>query len=127
MEKHIKISTEAEQILLKLQTEKELHSTSAAIEYLIKEYERNNDLTKRISEKVTEDLSKILTRIRLGTNTADINSQVIIEILNAIIFKLNVDPMTTGFQETPTVTISREYVRGNIAKYKQNKDQRTNK
>ena len=124
MEKHIKLSREAAQILSDIQKEKHLRSTSSAIEYIINEYKHNNNLTQRISEQITEDLSKTLIRIRLGTNTADINSQIIIELLNAIIFKLDADPLITAYQETPAVTVSREYVRGKIANYKQNKDQK---
>lgn len=126
MEKHISLSPESEQIILEVKESQMLRSTSATIDYIIRDYAKRRELTDSISEKVTEDLSKMLTRIRLGTNTADINSQIIIELLNAIIFKMGVEPMTTGFQETPALTVSRDYIKSNIAKYKQNKDQKTN-
>lgn len=67
-------------------------------------------------------MSKVLTRIRLGTNTADINSQVIIELLNAIIYQFNVAPMTTQFNETVAVTVSRQHIKKKIAEFKQRKD-----
>lgn len=125
MEKHITLSKESEQIIESIKKNKGLRSANAAIDYIIKDYDYKSDITNRISEKVTEDLYKILTRIRLGTNTADVNSQIIIELLNAIIFKFSIEPMTTNYQETPALTISRDYVKTNIAKYKQNKDQKT--
>lgn len=122
LEKHIKLSEDANEILLKIQEEKGFTSVNRTLEYIITDYENNRDIAKAVSESVSENLSKVLTRIRLGTNTADINSQIIIELLNAIIYQFNVAPMTTGFEETVAVTVSRQEVKDRIAVLKQKKD-----
>ncbi len=41
-------------------------------------------LIKEIADGVCENLSKLLTRTRLGINNADKNSQIIIELLNGV-------------------------------------------
>lgn len=122
LEKHIKLSPEAENILLELQKEKGFTSLNRTLEFMITDYKNNCNIAKSVSKTVTEDLSKVLTRIRLGTNTADINSQVIIELLNAIVYQFNVEPMTTQFNETATVMVSRQHIKEKIAAYKQRKD-----
>lgn len=122
LEKHIKLSPEAENILMELQKEKGFSSLNRTLEFIITDYENNRNIAKAVSQKVSEDLSKVLTRIRLGTNTADINSQIIIELLNAIVYQFNVAPMTTQFDETTAVTVSRQHVKDKIAAYKQKKD-----
>lgn len=122
LEKHIKLSPEAESILMELQKEKGFSSLNRTLEFIITDYENNRNIAKAVSQRVSEDLSKVLTRIRLGTNTADINSQVIIELLNAIVYQFNVAPMTTQFDETTAVTVSRQHVKDKIAAYKQKKN-----
>lgn len=122
LEKHIKLSPEAENILLKIQKEKGFTSVNRTLEFIINDYENNSNIAETVSKRVSEDMSKVLTRIRLGTNTADINSQVIIELLNAIIYQFNVAPMTTQFNETVAVTVSRQHIKKKIAEFKQRKD-----
>lgn len=122
LEKHIKLSEESEKILLDIQKEKGFSSLNRTLEYMITDYANNRNIAKKVSENVTDSLSKTLTRIRLGTNTADVNSQVIIELLNAIIYQFNVAPMTTELNETSTVKVSRQRVKDRIALFKQRKD-----
>jgi len=121
-QKHVRISPEAEKILVELQNEKGFRSLSSTLEYMILDYENNRNIADAVATKVTDALSKVLTRIRLGTNTADINSQITIELLNSIIYQFGVKPMTTDFEETPAVSVCRSHVKGKIADMKQKKD-----
>ena len=123
VDKHIKLSDEAAKVVSKIQNEKG-YSWNKALEFIIMDYENNCNVAEKVSKKVLEDLSKVLTRIRLGTTTADINSQVIIELLNAIIYQFNVEPMTTDYVQTTAVETSKKHVRNKIAKAKQNRDQK---
>lgn len=122
IQKHIKISKEAEKILMDIQQEKGFSSVNKTLEYIIQDYESNRNIAQTVTKEVSEQLSRILTRIRLGTTAADINSQVIIELLNAIIYQFNVAPMTTQLDETAAVTVSRQQVKDRIAAFKQKKD-----
>lgn len=121
-EKHVIFSSEVERILLEIQEEKGLRSLNSTLEFLVKDYANNRNIADAVAAKVTDELSKILTRIRLGTNTADINSQITIELLNSIIYQFGVKPMTTDFEETPAVSVCRSHVKGKIADMKQKKD-----
>lgn len=125
LEKHIKLSPEAESILLRMQKEKGFSSINRTLEFIIIDYENNCNIARTVSKSVSEDLSKVLTRIRLGTNTADINSQIIIELLNAIVYQFNVAPMTTQAEETTAVSVSRQYIKDKIAAFKQKKDNKS--
>lgn len=122
IQKHIKISKEVEKILMDIQQEKGFSSVNKTLEYIIQDYESNRNIARTVTKEVSEHLSRILTRIRLGTTAADINSQVIIELLNAIIYQFNVAPMTTQLDETAAVTVSRQQVKDRIAAFKQKKD-----
>lgn len=121
-EKHVIFSPEVERILLEIQEEKGLRSLNSTLEFLVKDYANNRNIADAVSTKVTDALSKVLTRIRLGTNTADINSQITIELLNSIIYQFGVKPMTTDFEETPAVSVCRSHIKGKIADMKQKKD-----
>lgn len=124
-QKHVRFSPEAERILLELQEEKGFRSLNSTLEYIVLDYANNRNIADAVSAKVTDNLSKTLTRIRLGTNTADINSQVIIELLNSIIYQFGVKPMTTTFDETPAVSVCRSHIKGKIADMKQKKDSKS--
>lgn len=121
-QKHVRISPEAEKVLLDIQEEKGLRSLSGTLDYIILDYANNRNIADSVAAKVTESLSKVLTRIRLGTNTADINSQITIELLNSIVYQFGVKPMTTEFEETSAVAVCRSHVKGKIADMKQKKD-----
>lgn len=124
MEKHIKLSDDAEIILKKIQKENNISSINKTIEFILFDYENNKNISQAVSEKITEDLYKILTRIRISTNASDINTQVILEVLNSIAYQFNVKPMTTEFAETTTMSVSKKYVKEKIATFKQRKDWR---
>lgn len=63
---------------------------TVALKKIIQEHSQAsvNDATsfliKEIADGVCENLSKLLTRTRLGINNADKNSQIIIELLNGV-------------------------------------------
>lgn len=127
METHIRLSGESERVVQEVQKEKGFSSCNKTLEYIITEYGKNKSIAGEVSERVAADLDKVLTRIRLGTNTADINSQIIVEMLNAIAYQFDVRPMTTEYGATTVFEVSRDFVKGKIAKYKQNRDQKRHK
>lgn len=127
IQKHINLSREAEQVLNDLKAERGFSSMNQTLEYMIMDYNKNRDIAAAVSRQVTEDLSKVLTRIRLGTNVADRNSQIILEVLNSIAYQFDVAPMTTDFEETSAVSVAKESVKNRIAKLKQRKDNKAGK
>lgn len=93
-------------------------SFSAAVNDIIKEYM----VEDRVEQKIFAPLDKTLTRLRLGTSTADKNSQVIIEILNGMCNSLNVTPMLTNVYETSSVATARIEINNRVANFKQAND-----
>lgn len=120
--KLINFSSQSIELVERYQKEHGCKNFTSALEQLIQDYYKNEDLETRISNKVSSDLYKVLTRIRLGSTSADINTQVIVEILNSIALSFEVQPMTTGVEEHRAVSIAKNYVREKIAKKKQKKD-----
>lgn len=63
---------------------------TTALKKIIKEHSQSHEnnatnfLIKEISDGVCENLNKLFTRVRLGVNNADINSQILIELINNI-------------------------------------------
>lgn len=129
-ELHISVSSSSKRFLNEYKRENALRSYSDCINQLIEEYQENQPdrqqvLAKEIVKALYEEHGKEQTRIRLAATTADINSQVIIEILNSILYAMNAD------QYFPTEEIKSEVVaqaeiavRGRIARYKVMRDSR---
>ncbi|KAB2489659.1 hypothetical protein [Priestia endophytica] len=100
-----------------------------AIARLCKEHEASKHqewslkyISEVVSQNLHEVLKKELTKIRLGANAADKNSQILIELLNGIFF--NKSELGTGFiptsvQEVEPVRIAKEEVEKRIAHQRQ--------
>lgn len=115
-----------------IQTYKEEHNiryTGDAIARICKEHEISKHqewslkyISEVVSQNLHEVLKKELTKIRLGTNAADKNSQILIELLNGIFF--NKSELGTGFiptsvQEVEPIRIAKEEVEKRIAHQRQ--------
>lgn len=107
---------------------KKLANDTAALMQIIEEHKHRNDipattiLVNELSKGVAEELKDTLTRIRLGTNNADRNSDVILLLLNTLLFYSNFKTLVV--KDTPQLSEARQIVKDKIAKYKQRKDNR---
>lgn len=80
-------------------------------------------VAKVVSDKVNNDLSNEINKIRLGTNNTDRNTQILIELMNGHLDQLDYDHfLTTDLQETMPLEISKQVVQERITKKKQRKD-----
>jgi hypothetical protein len=119
--------------LEKIKKDNNLKSVSAAIDFVVSQYNNNdNDKLNKIGDvlltKIEEKYSNMFTRIRLGSSTADKNSQVILEILNNMILNMNMeDVFSSEVIESNIVKESKNTVNDRIARYKQIKDNKANK
>lgn len=86
-------------------------------------------VANRVMELFEKKYGNSLTRVRLATRTADINSQVIIEILNSILYagSLTASFVPTDIMKNELIEKSEDKVKAKIAYYKQLKDNRKNK
>jgi hypothetical protein len=79
-----------------------------------------NYVTEVVSKNLHDVLKNELTKIRLGANSADRNTQVLIELLNGYFFLESVDSIiTTDKQEMGSVKIAKEVVAERISNARQ--------
>ncbi|OTW80989.1 hypothetical protein [Bacillus sp. FDAARGOS_235] len=79
-----------------------------------------NYVTEVVSKNLHDVLKSELTKIRLGANSADRNTQVLIELLNGYFFLEGVDSLiTTDKQEMGSVKIAKEVVAERISNARQ--------
>lgn len=79
-----------------------------------------NYVTEVVSKNLHDVLKRELTKIRLGANSADRNTQILIELLNGYFFLEGVDSLiTTDKQEMGSVKIAKEVVAERISNARQ--------
>lgn len=127
-----RLTPESLEYLKKYQSEHGLKSLTAAIELIIsndREKEKSEDLAKEIVNVLEDKYKNTFTRIRLASRTADINSQIILEILNSMLYAPGM--ASTNFVSTDTlkneiVEQAENQTKAKIAYYKQLKDNKKN-
>lgn len=86
------------------------------------EYERIADL---FLERYDEKYNAYMTRVRLGTRTADVNSQVVLEVLNTILMTMDIQGehyMPSNEMMHPVIRKAKDSINEIIRKAKQIKD-----
>ncbi|MEH7537295.1 hypothetical protein COI51_30340 [Bacillus toyonensis] len=79
-----------------------------------------NYVTEVVSKNLHDVLKSELTKIRLGANSADRNTQILIELLNGYFFLEGIDSLiTTDKQEMGSVKIAKEVVAERISHARQ--------
>ncbi|HDR4863080.1 hypothetical protein AB3U43_01020 (plasmid) [Bacillus cereus] len=79
-----------------------------------------NYISEIVSKNLHDVLKNELTKIRLGANSADRNTQILIELLNGYFFLEGVDSLiTTDKQEMGSVKIAKEVVAERISNARQ--------
>lgn len=106
-----------------------IRHTGDAIAKICKEHQEKNEQSfslNYISEVVSQNLHQVLkselNKIRLGANSADKNTQILIELMNGLYFHQGVkDIITTGVIEQDGVKTAREFVEEKIKEQRQKK------
>ena len=108
---------------------KGIDDTKALTELVALGYRGTPDIDDIIVEKILAAFDakykNLFTRLRLGIRTADINSQIALEVLNTLAVNMNVkekDVVTTDFFTNPSLKKSKEVVLERVASAKQKKD-----
>lgn len=132
MEKYrhkVTVDEETEAYIQEYMKEHKLRFASEAIIDICEKYRKVQEQQwslKYISEVVSNSLHDVikeeLTRIRLGTNSADKNTQILIEYMNGLFFHHGFDGlMTTELQELDSTKVAKETVEKRIAHQRQKK------
>jgi len=123
----VTVDEETEAYIQEYMREHKLRFASEAIIDICEKYRKIQEQEwslKYISEVVSNSLHDVikeeLTRIRLGTNSADKNTQILIEYMNGLFFHHGFDGlMTTELQELDSTKVAKETVEKRIANQRQ--------
>lgn len=108
-----------------------LKNFTAAVEAIVEESRHRSEIdvtaamVKEIAKQVAAELSDPLTRIRLGANNADRNSDIIIMLLNTLLSYQPLETLIT--EETPQLAKARQVEKDRIACFRQKKIDREKK
>ena len=109
----------------KYKDEHHLPTMTSAIASIVDEHSHRNDIDttsiviQQIAEKVTELLSDKLTRLRLGVNNADRNSDIIIMLLNTLLGYQELTSLIT--EDTPQLQKAKEIEKERIKNFREKK------
>ncbi|MBK5452498.1 hypothetical protein JFU18_29155 [Bacillus sp. TH22] len=125
--RQVTMDQETEDYLKDYMEEHGIRYTGEAMGRICKEHEaaKNtewslNYITEVVSNNLHDVLKSELTKIRLGANSADRNTQILIELLNGYFFLEGVDSLiTTDKQEMGSVKIAKEVVAERISHARQ--------
>ncbi|MEQ7807674.1 MULTISPECIES: hypothetical protein [Priestia] len=123
----LSLNEETKKYIQTYMEEKNIGFTGEAIAQICKEHKeaKSNEWSlKYISEVVSNNLHQVLkeelTKIRLGANSADKNTQILIEYMNGLFFHHGFDGlMTTDLQELDSTKVAKEAVEKRIANQRQ--------
>ena len=111
--------------LEKYRDEKHCQTMAAALAGIVDDHRHRNDIDttsvviQQIAEKVTELLSDKLTRLRLGVNNADRNSDIIVMLLNTLLGYQELSSLIT--EETPQLQKARAIEKERIKNFREKK------
>ncbi|MGH0544820.1 hypothetical protein ACQVPW_25570 [Bacillus cereus] len=125
--RQVTMDQETEDYLKDYMEEHGIRYTGEAMGRICKEHEAAqntewslNYITEVVSNNLHDVLKSELTKIRLGANSADRNTQILIELLNGYFFLEGVDSLiTTDKQEMGSVKIAKEVVAERISHARQ--------
>ena len=111
--------------LEKYRDEKHCQTMAAALVEIVDDHRHRNDIDttsvviQQMAEKVTELLSDKLTRLRLGVNNADRNSDIIVMLLNTLLAYQELSSLIT--EETPQLQKARAIEKERIKNFREKK------
>lgn len=112
----------------------QLGSVTKALELIVQEHKASSmkqeeAVAKKVMELFENKYGNALTRIRLASRTADINTQVLIEIINSILYSGSVTAafLPTDVMKNEIIEKSEERIKARIAYYKQLSDDKKRK
>ena len=120
--KHFTISNEANEYIKQVRSERKIRSESEALEHIVKEHKEKSDTTtelmiKIIASEVAKELKGELTKIIKGINSADRNTQIVMEMLNGLFIKNSVgEILVSSVVKSEGVEMAEEAVRKRISK-----------
>lgn len=126
--KEFHLENETLEYLKEMQEAYNFSNASKTLEKIIEEHRDKNasinidDFSKKLAKEVALLLNKPLTRIRLGTNNADRNSEVTLLLLNSLLSYSGYKSFVT--EETPQLIAAKNKVADKINVFRKKKLER---
>lgn len=112
----------------RVKEEQGFKTATAALHYIMDKYEELSDEEKMIEGAIRQYEKKCVglhERLRWATRVAEQNSIVILDVLNTILIRQDINEcVPVDIVESPVISASREIMMGKIAHFKQKKDHR---
>ncbi|WP_343102137.1 hypothetical protein [Romboutsia sp. MSSM.1001216sp_RTP31141st1_G3_RTP31141_220114] len=130
-QKHYYISQETINYIEEYKSKNKNATVSSALENIILEHKTNSSLTSDyvydvISKKLSEHIKSELNSMIHSSKSADKNSQILIEIMNAFVFNTtsaDFKDITTSKFTTSTLEVAKEEVENRILREKAKKSE----
>jgi len=118
----LSVNPEVLDYIEEIKEEQNLSFNGDAVSFLVADYQRLkkeqwslNYVAEVVSKNLHETLKEELTRIRLGTNNTDRNTQIITEVLNGMLINDNVEGLVTSdVMEAEGITSAKNVVQERI-------------
>ena len=131
MRKNFYISTSTDNYIEEYKAKNNIANRSKALESIILEHKTNSSLTSDyvydvISKKLSEHIKSELNSMIHSSKSADKNSQILIEIMNAFVFNTtsaDFKDITTSKFTTSTLEVAKEEVENRILREKAKKSE----
>ena len=131
LRKHFYISKNTDKYIEDYQERNNISTKSKALESIILEHKTNSSLTSDyvydvISKKLSEHIKSELNSMIHSSKSADKNSQILIEIMNAFVFNTtsaDFKDITTSKFTTSTLEVAKEEVENRILREKAKKSE----
>lgn len=117
IEKHYRLSEKNLNYIEEVKEKNNLKYSSEALDLIIREHEANSDITtgyiiKEIVDKVSEQVRIDLRGIRKASNEADVNTQIILQLINGFLVKHDYKRLaTTEDILAPAITNATDFVK----------------
>ena len=123
----LSVNPEVLDYIEEIKEEQNLSFNGDAVSFLVADYKRLkkeqwslNYVAEVVSQNLHETLKEELTRVRLGTNNTDRNTQILIELVNGLIINDSVeDIITTDQMESTGLVTAKNVVQERIENKRQ--------
>ena len=133
MRKYLEIPEDNLEILQQVKLEQGLRTDSAAMNYIISEYDRLHKKEKDDDQKLEDFLNKlmnhrVMTRIRFASETAEKNSIYLLDAISTMLQKEQIyDAVPLEMIPSPVIETSKELYKQKLDHFKQQAENRKRK
>lgn len=133
MRKYLEVPEDNLEILQQVKLEQGLRTDSAAMNYIIAEYDRLHKKEKDDDQKLEDFLNKlmnhrVMTRIRFSSETAEKNSIYLLDAINTMLQKEQIyDAVPLEMIPSPVIETSKELYKQKLDHFKQQAENRKRK